>query len=52
VDRPRDFDHQPAHAYPASVDLDRIEIADLFGERFHALACIALCKQKEKKARK
>ena len=37
VDRPGDLDHQPAHADHAAIDLDAVDIDDLFGEGFHAL---------------
>ena len=35
VDRPRDLDHQAAHADDAAVDLDPVEFGDLLGQRLH-----------------
>ena len=31
----RDLDHEAAHADDPAIDLDPVELADLFGQRFH-----------------
>ena len=35
MDRARHFHHQPAHPDHAAVDLDPVELGDLFSQRFH-----------------
>ena len=35
MDRPGHFDHEPAHPDHAPIDLDPVELGDLFGQRFH-----------------
>ena len=35
VDRPGDLHHQAAHPDHAAVDLDRVELLDLLGQRLH-----------------
>ena len=35
MDRPRDLDHQPAHADHTAIDLDAVDIADLLRQRLH-----------------
>src|SRR5262249_16869924 len=38
VNGARDLDHEAAHADDAAIDLDPVEVADLFGQRFHLVA--------------
>jgi hypothetical protein len=38
VDRSRDLDHQPAHPDHPAVNLDPVELGDLFGQGFHVAA--------------
>ena len=35
MDGPGDLHHQPAHADDAAINIDAVEVGDLFGERFH-----------------
>src|SRR6202008_3200619 len=37
MDRPSNFHHQSPHRHDAAVDLNAIDIDDLFGERFHVV---------------
>ena len=35
MNRPRDLDHQPAHAHNTAIYIDAVDVADLLRKRLH-----------------